>query len=57
MCYDAAEVKLQSLRTTHSMQPLSLGPLCTLVLWPMLHSGGRSAQLWALLYPCKEIST
>ena len=55
MYYNAGEVKLQSLSSTHSMQLLSLGPSCTLVLWPMLHSaaGGSSAQLWALLYPCK----
>ena len=43
MYYNAGEVKLQSLSSTHSMQLLSLGPLCTLVLWSMLHSGGRSA--------------
>jgi len=42
MYYNAGEVKLQSLSSTHSMQLLSLVPLCTLVLWSMLHSGGRS---------------
>ena len=38
----------------HFGQLLSLDPLCISVLWLMLHCGGRSAQLWALLYPFTE---
>ena len=42
---------LTHLSTIHFGQLLWLDPLCTSVLLLMQHCGGRSAQLWALLYP------
>jgi len=47
-------VNVRHQRTTRSTQLLSLRPLCTSVLWAMLHTGG--SQLWALLYPCDKTS-
>ena len=42
---------LTHLSTMHFGRLLWLDPLCTSVLLLMQHCGGRSAQLWALLYP------
>ena len=49
--YVGYQEPLTHLGPMHFGQLLWLDPLCTSVLLLMQHCGGRSAQLWALLYP------